>query len=994
MYIRGELFLRSMFRLLLCTAIASLTERAGAQALSPQEAIERMKLAEGFEVRLFASEPEIRQPVSMTFDERGRIWVIQYLQYPTPAGLKPVEVDRYLRTKYDKVPEPPPKGVRGADRITIAEDSDGDGRADKFKDFTGGLNLATGLELGYGGVFVLQSPYLLFYPDRDRDDVPDGDPEVLLSGFGLEDAHALANSLTWGPDGWLYGAQGSTVTANIRGIEFQQGIWRYHPVTKEFELFSEGGGNTWGLDFDGHGNAIAGTNFGGVAMLHQMQGAYYLKNFGKHGELHNPYAFGYFDHVPYDKFIGGHVTCGGIVYQEDAFPSEFRGHYIAANLLSNVIHWHTLTPKGSSFTSKLGGVLLAANDPWFRPIDCAVGPDGAVFVADWYDKRANHVDPKDDWDRSNGRIYKIQRKGAKSAGPRDLSKLETEELVRLSVGTSQWHARMARRLLAERHDPGSITSLKKLALEEKDERRALAALWALDELNGIDNELAGQLLKHPAADVRTWVVRSVGDSKHLPSDLREDFVRLAREDSSPILRSQLACSARRFDGPDCLAILKPLLLRADDNDDAQIPLLLWWALESKAASDTNAILTMFESREIWGAPVVRSTITSRLARRYAAEGSDASYSALARLLALAPSPQDTDLLITGIEKGFEGRRFDKVPPTLASPLEKLRGAPEPSLALLRLGVRLSAAEAIQQTLQTIGNPKIEEKDRLALIQILGQAGPLESVPVLLALVGSAHQSDAVQNAALAALENFDLPEVPRLVLARYPKLEPAVRPRAVALLAGRQEPARSLLYAVDRGEIKPEAVSIDSLRRIMLRADPEMKGLVERHWGKIGRETEGEKRARINGINATLGLRKGDARQGREVFARTCGVCHTLFGEGKQIGPDLTTADRKNREFLITQIVDPSSVIRPEFVNHILEANDGRLLTGLLAESTPQQVTILDAKGERTSVPKSEIKDLRPSDVSLMPEELLDPLSFEEIQDLFRYLESDAPPPS
>src|SRR5262249_51233815 len=151
---------------------------------------------------------------------------------------------------------------------TIFEDTKGNGKPDKVKDFVTGLNLASGMVLGDGGVYVLQAPYLLFYPDKNCDDVPDGDPEVLLKGFGMEDAHAVANSLQWGPDGWIYGAQGSTVTANIRGIEFQQGIWRYNPRTRRFELFSEGGGNTWGVDFDRKGQLIAGTNYGGVVALH------------------------------------------------------------------------------------------------------------------------------------------------------------------------------------------------------------------------------------------------------------------------------------------------------------------------------------------------------------------------------------------------------------------------------------------------------------------------------------------------------------------------------------------------------------------------------------------------------------------------------------------------------------------------------------------------------------------------------------------------------
>ncbi|HVK19569.1 MAG TPA: PVC-type heme-binding CxxCH protein [Fimbriiglobus sp.] len=240
--------------LTLLVGLLSVLPRTSGQGFPPADAAKRMKPADGLTVKLFAAEPDVRQPIFVKCDDRGRVWTIQYLQYPNPAGLSRVKVDRWSRTVYDRVPEPPPKGPKGADRITICEDSDGDGRADRFKDFVAGLNLCTGVEFGFGGVFVLQAPYLLFYPDRDRDDVPDADPEVLLTGFGMEDAQSLANHLTWGPDGWLYGLNGSTTTCRIRGIEFQQGVWRYHPTTKAFELFCEGGGNVYGLTFDADGN--------------------------------------------------------------------------------------------------------------------------------------------------------------------------------------------------------------------------------------------------------------------------------------------------------------------------------------------------------------------------------------------------------------------------------------------------------------------------------------------------------------------------------------------------------------------------------------------------------------------------------------------------------------------------------------------------------------------------------------------------------------------
>ena len=273
-----------------------------AQQLSPAESVKAMSVPADMDVQLVASEPLVRQPVCIEHDDRGRLWVIQYLQYPNPEGLTRVAVDRFSRTRYDRVPEPPPYGPKGADRITILKDSDGDGVMDEGKDFVNGLNLATGLAFGHGGVYVLNVPYLLFYPDRNRDDVPDSDPEVLLTGFGMEDAHSLANSLMFGPDGWLYGCQGSTVTANIRGSEFQQGVWRYHPTTKEFELFCEGGGNSWGLDFDATGRLFYSTNYGGHVLLHGLQGANYVKSFAKHGALHNPHAYGYFEHAPHQTY--------------------------------------------------------------------------------------------------------------------------------------------------------------------------------------------------------------------------------------------------------------------------------------------------------------------------------------------------------------------------------------------------------------------------------------------------------------------------------------------------------------------------------------------------------------------------------------------------------------------------------------------------------------------------------------------------------------------
>ncbi|HLN30529.1 MAG TPA: PVC-type heme-binding CxxCH protein [Gemmataceae bacterium] len=963
-----------------------------AQGFTPEEAVKRMKLPEGFQVKLVASEPEVRQPVSMSFDDRGRLWVVQYLQYPTPAGLKPVKVDQYLRTVYDRVPEPPPRGPKGADKITIFEDVHGDGHYRKVRDFVTGLNLASGMAIGHGGVYVVQPPYLLFYPDRNGDDIPDGDPEVLLTGFGMEDAHAFANSLQWGPDGWLYGAQGSTVTANIRGISFQQGIWRYHPITREFELFAEGGGNTWGLDFDPHGNIFASTNYGHSALLHQVQGAYYIKGFSKHGELHNPYAFGYFDHVPYKGFKGGHVTIGGIVYQGGSFPKQFNNTFIAANVLSNAIYWHVLETQGSSFTAHFGGDLLIANDTWFRPVDCLVGPDGSLYIADWYDKRANHVDPVDNWDRTNGRIYKIEAKGTPPAEGLPLRKRTSMELLGLLSHRNDWYVHEARRLLAERRDPTVIPILRKMILENRGQL-ALEALWALYVSGGFDDGLAQELLCHTNPDVRAWTVRLLGDARKVSPALQARLVVLARSESQCTVRNQLACTCKRLPGKDALPIVFELLQRSEDVSDPQIPLLLWWALEDKADSDRERILALFDAPSAWHNPLVRKFIVSRLSRRYMAAGSAADLTACSRLLAVAPGPAEIDLVISGMDQALQGHRLRNVPAELAGQIADLLSRRGADLTLLRLGLRMDIAQAYERAIQVISDPKAPAGKRISLIDVLGQLGKPECVPILLQLLRGP-EATSVRAAVLTALQPFPDARIAEQVLAMYPQLPPDLRPRAQTLLCGRLASARDFLRAVDRGRIDAKEVPFDQLRRIMLHNDEELNQLVQKHWGSVGKETAGAKRARINSIKHMLGMAPGDLANGKQLFQKTCATCHTLFGEGNKIGPELTGADRKDLEFLVTSIVDPSAVIRKEYLAYVVATNNGRLLTGLLAESTPKTITLLDEKNQRTILAREDIETLKPSPLSLMPEKLLDPFSDQDIRDFFSYLQSDGRVPA
>jgi putative membrane-bound dehydrogenase-like protein len=986
------------------------------QGYAPDEAVKKMTVADGFAVRLVAAEPTVRQPVAIEFDECGRLWVIQYLQYPNPAGLKRVAVDRYSRTVYDRVPEPPPKGPKGADRITILSDFDRDGRARKSKDFLSDLNLATGVAFGHGGVFVLQVPYLLFYPDRDRDDVPDGEPDVLVKGFGMEDAHSVANSLTWGPDGWLYGCQGSTVTADIDGVEFQQGVWRYHPITRRFELFCEGGGNSWGLDFDRHGNLLYSTNVGGSTMLHGVQGGYYWKQFGKHGALHNPYAFGYIDHVPHRNFQGGHVTVGGIVYQGDSFPPRFRGKYVAADLLGHGVYWHDLTPDGSSFRSAHGGELLRANDTWFAPCDVTLGPDGSVYVADWFDKRTAHPDPDADWDRSNGRVYKIEARGTKPAAPFDLAKLPSDKLVSLLSHPNDWFRRKARQVLADRRDPEVIFPLRTLVAEAKDEDLQLQALWALYVSGGFNDAFADKALAHRNPDVRRWTVRFLGDERRVAPALAKRLAELAASESDVVVRSQLACTARRLPAADGLPIVRRLLERNLDADDPHIPLLLWWAVEEHAIDAREPVLAAFATPEAWQAPLLRDVILERLTRRYAAEGGEAGYTACARLLAAAPA-NGRGRLLAALEQGLHDRPsgaqtnhgtlfsdhavIDKprephtaheeaLPPALSRQLDAAWADDTTDVTLIRLCSRLGRPGAHERAVALATDPKAAPATRLALLEALGDVGKPACVAPLLKLVGGG-EPEVIQLAALGTLQRFDRDEVAAALLRHYPKLTPRLRARTSEALLSRKVWAMAFLGEIDAGRFVVKEVPSEQLRVVALHKDRALDDLVRKHWGNIRPGTPEEKLAEMRRLSNDLRAGAGNPTAGREAFRKHCATCHKLFGEGESIGPDLTHANRKDRDYLLASIVDPSAVIRKEYLAYVVQTTDGRTLTGLIAAQTPGSVTLLDGKNQRTTVARDKIESIQESPVSLMPEDLLKPLKPQELRDLFSYLQGDKP---
>ncbi len=972
-----------MPRLVSLFAIALFASPLMAQGFTPEQAVKRMTLPEGFSVRAVATEPMIRQPLSISFDNRGRLWVLQYLQYPNPAGLKAVKRDQYLRTEWDKVPEAPPKGPKGLDKITVCYDPDDRGVFRKSKDFVAGLNLASGFCLGHKRVYVVQPPYLLEYEDLNEDDVPDGDPKVLLTGFGMNDTHSLANNLQFGPDGWLYGAAGSTSTCKIKDpsghtkepIEFQQGIWRYHPQSKRFELFSEGGGNTYGLDFDKDGQAITGTNFGGVAMLHQRQGAYHIKGFSKHGPLHNPYAYGYFDHVPYKNFQGGHVTCGGIVYQSDVYPKEFRNQYIAGNLLSNCVNWHKLTPKMSSFTAEHGGTLLDSHDTWHRPVDLIQGPDGCVYVADWYDKRAAHLDPVDDWDKTNGRIYRIEYKGRKAPAPFDLRKMSAEELVELLGHENVWWRREARILLWAKSEEKNRNLTALLAKDPGPAvRRSLDYAWA-SGLGSIDEESEDETILE-------WAVRYYTDLHDI------GWMPTAIAPGSYRLLAQCASSAKRARLADAVKMLERIVVRQELAEDPALRLLTWWAVEHhllKATDEIGALVAEAAMENRGALPIYERTIRKLLAA--GARHAKVGY----QLIALG-------FLSKNIE--FHSAAFNAAEAALDDGFGKSRSLivmlkeATRDERTLRMLAKCGDTETLKELRAVVADMNNPDAERLKWLPLLAKAGGAGWNPLALLETSKA---DAWRIGVLAAVESDTAEQTPRVLLKLHADSTPAVQKRIVRTLLARPAWSLALFEAYDAGKIAKTELTPDDAKLALAFGDKALTALVEKHFGKIAAATPGEKRARIDSLNAMLGRDPpGDAALGKVLFTKHCAACHLLHGEGGKIGPDLTSSERKNRYFLLTQIVDPSAHIRPEFVSHKATMFDGRTLTGIVTAQSAESLTLSFLENDKPEVRVVNRKDVDTIDalaVSLMPDKLLDTLSHDEIRNLFAFVQSEPAKP-
>ncbi len=972
-------------------ALEQLYPHAG---LTAEEAVKQMIVPPGFKVQVGAAEPDVNQPIAMAIDDRGRVWIAEAYEYPVRA----------------------PEG-KGRDRILIFEDTDLNGSLDQRTVFAEKLNLISGIEVGFGGVWVGAAPYLMFIPDKNGDDVPDSEPIILLDGWGQEDTHETLNSFIWGPDGWLYGCHGVFTKSEVgkpgtpadKRTKLNAGVWRYHPTRHEFEVFAHGTSNPWGLDFDERGQAFV-TACVIPHLYHIIPGARYQRQAGQH---FNPHTYDDIktiaEHRHYvgnqwnndnrrqsDELGGGHAHAGAMVYLGGAWPKEYHGKLFMNNIHGNRMNIDTLTPKGSGYTGTFHPDFLFTRDQWSQMLYMTYGPDGQVWVIDWYDRNQCHHKNVDGHDRTNGRIYRIVYGDAKPVKV-DLQKCSDEELVEHLKNPNHWYQRHAQRVLQERAANKKLNwevvdkRIGELIDKPENEPGALRALWALQVTRPLDDVLPrlGPLLQHgvvKSASARAWLIRQRLESRSaLDESELAALARVAVDDSTLEIRLAIAAMLQKLPTDQRWSILQFLLSHAADAKDHNLPLMYWYALEPLTDVDPKRALALALSVGDRFPQIKEFTI-----RKIGSAKPEESLALLISGLAEAKDDSTSLTFLRAIRSSLQGRKNVKLPEQWTAAkkeLEQNREGNNPHIPWNLLAVEAVAGD--EAAAITLSQRLVESNAPISLkrevLTALVHAARPELGETLVALLNSKDlRADSIR-----ALASLDDPKTPARLLAVYDKFSPDERRDILATLCSRASYAKELLAAIEAKRLPANHLTADLVVNLKNLKDKGLQAQLEKVWGTT-RESAADKLQLITQYKSLLTSPPTvahDVQLGRAVFARTCQQCHTLFGTGGKVGPDLTGSNRANLDYLLSNVIDPSAVMAKEYQPTVLLLANGRVVTGILKEETDATVAV-QLPTELLTVAKSEIDERKLGDKSMMPDDLLRPLSQHEVRSLQAYLAS------
>ncbi|MEX2299301.1 MAG: PVC-type heme-binding CxxCH protein [Bryobacterales bacterium] len=975
---------------------------SNSKPVPPKEALKTFQLPEGFRIELVAAEPNVVDPVAMAFDEQGRLLVVEMSDYPL---------------------DPKPRG-----RVKRLEDRDGDGYFEHAEIFAAEMSMPTGVMPWGKGILVTAAPDILYFEDTNQDGRADV-RQVVLTGFAATNPQLRVNGLLYGLDNWIYAAYPRVLTAVRYAREFGDSgtplRFPEHPEKAAVAVHSQdvrfkpreaivepvAGNSQFGNTFDAWGNRF--TLWNNDHVRHVVFDDRYLR---RNPLLANPLQmFSASDHENAAKLFPitvdpeyihdsqhGRFTsaCGISAYTGGSFPPGYEASTFVCDPVHNIVHRDVLAANGPTFTARRSddsSEFLASTDSWFRPVFTTVGPDGALYVADYHRQVVEHPEfaPEEIVDSipyvpdaACGRIYRVVHASAGPGRRPDLGSASPVELVRELSNPNLWWRTTAQRLLVARQDKAAAPALDELARNPDSDFGRLHALWTLQGLGTLDEALLEDALGDRSPAVREQALRLAEDVLDRPRFERAVFRLIDDPDARVELRAAGALAG--LEGAKAFAKLQQVALRHIESP--------WFQTAVLSSSPQRApawFSFLRQQREALASPSAeKENFFRTVAAIIGARASDREIAAVLGAVTRGRDGQPawwSRSSLQGLAQGL-GRSQSKKPKLTASQpaLLALLGSNDPELrdAAFELAarVRFENSAALQRVIakasETARNEKEEAGHRAFAMRLLGLDENSQSNELAIELL-TPHQPEPVQIAAVETLNRLEGAGAVGKLLPRWRELTGPVREAATEAVFGYSQGVTALLDAVESEQIPPWGISERRRRQLLQHPDQ----AVQQRARSLFAALEGDRKAVYERYRPALGL-TGDAARGREVFRRVCSECHQVGGMGSVVGPDLLSVVIRNKEVLMTDILDPNRRIEAGFEEYLVETADGRTVTGVVGAETPDSITLRRAKGEQDVIRRDQIRTLRSLSVSGMPADLDNQIDVRQMADLLAFLKS------
>ncbi|HVW00354.1 MAG TPA: PVC-type heme-binding CxxCH protein, partial [Planctomycetaceae bacterium] len=966
--------------------------------LEPAESQKHYVTPVGFELQLFAAEPDIGKPICMAWDERGRLWLAETVDYPNELQ----------------------KPGQGRDRIRICEDADGDGKADKFTVFAEKLSIPTSILISRGGVIVHQAPDTLFLRDTDGDDKAD-ERTVLFTGWSTGDTHAGPSNLRYGLDNWIYGMVGyAGFEGEIGGVKqsFRTGFYRFRPDASQFEFLRNTNNNSWGVGLSEEGILFGSTANGNPSEYMPVANHYYEGVKGWSSSVLNGIADSnkfeaitenvrQVDHHGGFTAAAGHALYTARTYPQEywnrtAFVTEPTGHLIAT---------FVIRPNGAGFTSKNSWNLAAADDEWAAPIAAEVGPDGHVWMIDWYNFIVQHnptpqgfktgkgnAYESDVRDKRHGRVYRVVYKSGPETKPLSLAGANPEQLVETLKHPNQLWRLHAQRLLVERGERDVVPKLLELVKNPEVDAiglnpGAIHALWTLQGLGVLDGSqtqpliVAANALQHPSAGVRRNAVQVLPHTAETASLIAQRG--LLNDVDAQVRLAALLALADADPSPAAAQAVVEVFGRKNLSNDRW---LLDAATSAAARNDVEFLSRLAAgSSELDKERLARVTIVAEHYARGFPQNS------IATVVAALPSasPAMAEAVLTGLERGWpKGKSLPEIAKMDEGLVKLLKSLPASARGRLislasRWGSHALAAEGTAVAdafLSQVKNENLKDGER---VQAAGELidfrkSDPKAADALLELI-SPRLSPDLSRGLIEAAGRSEAPEVANSLIAAMKQATPAARTAGIRALLGRTEWTPALLTALEQGEIPVGELTLDQKQSLARHPDRQIAQRSKKLLARGGGLPDADRQKVLDQL-LPLASRTGSVEAGKVVFTKQCSKCHTHNGEGTKIGPDLTGMAVHPKAELLMHIIDPSRSVEGNFRVYTVVTTDGRVMNGLLASESKTAVEIIDGEAKRHAIQRDDVEELVASTKSLMPEGFEKQLSTDDWVNLLEFL--------